>query len=472
MFSHATPFSCVARATIARGVCGIAVAASLSACLAGCGSLSLGGGNPSPDPGKGVEQPFKDPKKGMGGGSSDGSGVTPTTDPVDDQVQPSQETFYFTVSAPSGDGYIVVDQEGNQAFDPGDYEIVGNASEGLVLVRWQTEGAYDDNWNVTTGLQEHWGYLDMQGNLAINLDDLIAKIYGDGVKATDVMTNNTRTTDFKNGRAFVDFNDDGLKVMIDSSGNIMSYAGYPVSDSQPKPLDGVIDPNNGRSFSALGFENGYLVCDLSANYSSCLMDKDGNVVTTIDGTEPYCYNDQYYMRDVPGVGGRGVYDFSGNLLTSEAQIQQDGGFDSVSFEGNMVVGSPIIIVDVAKDFDTGDGGMEHREAWGFLDVTTGQFVGDLHHESFADEFDNGFITGTAEGGFLVQANGGSGILGTDGQWVLEPGHLFANGDMASSDLTDYNDDYYSFRGASGDDELIRKDDLDGMPVVIPSGARQ
>lgn len=67
MFSHATPFSCVARATIARGVCGIAVAASLSACLAGCGSLSLGGGNPSPDPGKGVEQPFKDPKKGMGG---------------------------------------------------------------------------------------------------------------------------------------------------------------------------------------------------------------------------------------------------------------------------------------------------------------------------------------------------------------------------------------------------------------------
>lgn len=330
---------------------------------------------PEPKPAP-VEAPAPEPEPAPEAEAPAEPEAAPTPEP--EPAAPTLPEAWFAARADGG--YSIVDENGSvtQLSNP-DAVLETLFSGGLSLGSWETS-EYDAEWDQVHDEQTHYALFDSAGNVAMDLDPLLAKL---GV--TGKSSFNGSNCAYSSGRLLTSvspFEDSqkGVCLVLDEQGELVFTFGrasegplssYPRNDAYH---DGVI----------------YVQAGPSDTY---LLDVDGNVLVSWKqaGDQPLSLGYGYYQK----VNDEGrVYGYDGSPL-----------FDAASVNGGDIVegclyyeqprGSGIVAVEAERENPYGGA---NKDLYGLYSVGTGKWLVPLGEEldAFGDANDGMLWVRTAQ----------------------------------------------------------------------------
>lgn len=330
---------------------------------------------PEPKPAP-VEAPAPEPEPAPEAEAPAEPEAAPTPEP--EPAAPTLPEAWFAARADGG--YSIVDENGSvtQLSNP-DAVLETLFSGGLSLGSWETS-EYDAEWDQVHDEQTHYALFDSAGNVAVDLDPLLAEL---GV--TGKSSFNGSNCAYSSGRLLASVSpfEDGQKgvcLVLNEQGELVFTFGrasegplssYPRDDAYH---DGVI----------------YVQAGPSDTY---LLDVDGNVLVSWKqaGDQPLSLGYGYYQK----VNDEGrVYGYDGSPL-----------FDAASVNGGDIVegclyyeqprGSGIVAVEAERENPYGGA---NKDLYGLYSVGTGKWLVPLGEEldAFGDANDGMLWVRTAQ----------------------------------------------------------------------------
>ena len=347
-----------------------------------------------------------------------------TTDPQAGQVpEASQTTEEEPADASSAefedfryvDDTTLVDIEGNAIeLESPDYELAGPFSEGLAFVTWET-GSYDEEWDTAYDVEEHAGFVDKDGRLVIDLEDVLSQFQGDhklmycnnvyfsgGVCALNIVGE-------AQGYGETDYVEN--LVVIDEKGNVVVLA---------SALDGTYSAE-GMGLGQEQYDNGYLTV-----WGKVVIDDEGTIVVDARAWDRNVDHIQVVGDNLVLASwgfSDSLVDFSGN----DVEIEEELAGDAYEYAVVEPLGANLLYVTLQEQ--NPHDATDHRPWHGILDYATGSWVmeptlqpmevGPAHNgvcPVSVEEYDD--VSGTGSDRNVHEV--GTGLLRADGSWALKP----------------------------------------------------